>query len=395
MVSGTSVTFYVEAYRPTNSDSDNFTFAYSTNGSTWTNMVTVSKSSDDNANQTYALPAGTSGTVYVRVVDTNRTKGRTSLDTIYVDRMFIRTIYNTAPSVNAGNDQAITLPAAASLDGTVSDDGLPNPPAAVTVTWSMVSGPGTVTFGNANAVDTTATFSAAGTYVLQLQASDSALSSTDTVTITVNGGSTITFINNVLTYGSPSDLGTVIDPAGLYDVQQSYGMTKAAFQALNPQVVAFNGAPAPGTPLNTLVAYYTTSGTVTFTFGISYNYGSLHLLWPRGLLRQFLPGRHLHRPITDGGITDWLDASITTTGGQGVKALGFCVCFRNDQAVDAGQAIFTLSDATTETVTLPALGGASNPQYVFIGYQAPAGKTITRVQASHTSTVGGGVGGGG
>lgn len=174
-------------------------------------MVTVSKGSDDNANQTYALPAGTSGTVYVRVVDTNRTKNKTSLDTIYVDNMFIRTVYNTAPSVDAGTDQAITLPAAANLDGTVSDDGLPNPPTAVTVTWSKSSGPGTVTFGNANAVDTTATFSAAGTYVLQLQASDSVLSSTDTVTITVSAASTITFANNILTYGSPSDLDTVID----------------------------------------------------------------------------------------------------------------------------------------------------------------------------------------
>ena len=174
---GTSHQFRVEAYRPTNSDSDNFTFAYSTNGTTWTNMVTVSKSSDDNADQTYSLPAGTSGTVYVRVVDTNRTKNRASLDYVYIDRMLIRTTYNAAPTVDAGNDQAITLPAAVNLDGTVSDDGLPNPPAAVTVTWSKVLGPGNVSFGNANAVDTTATFDAAGTYVLQLLASDTALQS--------------------------------------------------------------------------------------------------------------------------------------------------------------------------------------------------------------------------
>ena len=66
------------------------------------------------------------------------------------------------PSVNAGPDQTITLPGSANLDGTVSDDGLPNPPGAVTTTWSKVSGPGTVTFGNANAVDTTASFSAGG-----------------------------------------------------------------------------------------------------------------------------------------------------------------------------------------------------------------------------------------
>ena len=71
---------------------------------------------------------------------------------------------NQAPTVNAGSDQTITLPASASLNGTASDDGKPNPPGALTTTWSKVSGPGTVTFGNANALSTTASFSAAGTH---------------------------------------------------------------------------------------------------------------------------------------------------------------------------------------------------------------------------------------
>jgi hypothetical protein len=94
---------------------------------------------------------------------------------------------NVAPSVDAGNNQTITLPTnSVSLNGTVTDDGLPNPPAAVTQTWTKQSGAGTVTFGNANAVDTTATFSADGVYVLRLTASDSSLQSYDEVTITVN-----------------------------------------------------------------------------------------------------------------------------------------------------------------------------------------------------------------
>jgi hypothetical protein len=97
---------------------------------------------------------------------------------------------NQAPTVSAGPDQPVTLPASATLDGTVSDDGLPNPPGVVTTTWSQVSGPGTTTFGNANAVDTTATFSAAGTYTLRLTANDSALSTTDDVIVTVNSPAT-------------------------------------------------------------------------------------------------------------------------------------------------------------------------------------------------------------
>jgi hypothetical protein len=99
--------------------------------------------------------------------------------------------------VSAGPDQSITLPASASLDGTVTDDNLPNPPGTTTTTWTKVSGQGTVTFTNANAVDTTATFSTAGTYVLRLSANDGALSTSDDVTVTVaaSGGSTTTTLD--------------------------------------------------------------------------------------------------------------------------------------------------------------------------------------------------------
>ena len=93
---------------------------------------------------------------------------------------------NTPPVVNAGPDQTITLPANATLDGTVTDDGLPNPPGAVTTTWTKVSGPGTVTFADANAIDTNASFSTAGTYTLRLTANDSALTGSDDITVTVN-----------------------------------------------------------------------------------------------------------------------------------------------------------------------------------------------------------------
>ena len=92
---------------------------------------------------------------------------------------------NQAPVVDVGSDQAVTLPAAAMLDGTVTDDGLPAPPGAMTTAWSKASGPGTVTFANAAAVDTSASFSQAGSYTLRLTASDGALSSVDTLVVTV------------------------------------------------------------------------------------------------------------------------------------------------------------------------------------------------------------------
>jgi len=94
-------------------------------------------------------------------------------------------IANQAPNVNAGTDQSVTLPSVANLAGTATDDGLPLPP-VLTTTWSTVSGPGTVTFGDPNALSTTASFSVDGVYVLRLTASDGVLSSTDDVTVTVN-----------------------------------------------------------------------------------------------------------------------------------------------------------------------------------------------------------------
>ncbi|RMG09593.1 MAG: hypothetical protein D6728_12460 [Cyanobacteria bacterium J055] len=88
---------------------------------------------------------------------------------------------NQPPVVNAGADLVVL--ADASLDGTVSDDGLPGPPNNVTISWSKVSGVGTVTFTPANAADTTASFSAPGTYQLRLTADDSELSSIDDVSV--------------------------------------------------------------------------------------------------------------------------------------------------------------------------------------------------------------------
>jgi len=87
---GSTVTFYIEAYKTSNTENDDFVFAYSTNGEDWTNMVTVTKTSDDDNTQSYALPDDLSGTTYVRVKDTDQTAGNKTLDTIYVDHMFIR-----------------------------------------------------------------------------------------------------------------------------------------------------------------------------------------------------------------------------------------------------------------------------------------------------------------
>jgi len=82
--------FHVEAYQIDTGENDPFMFAYSTDDSTYTPIVTVTKTTDDNTYQTYTFTESITGTVYIRVKDTDRTAGNKVLDTISIDHMFIR-----------------------------------------------------------------------------------------------------------------------------------------------------------------------------------------------------------------------------------------------------------------------------------------------------------------
>jgi len=92
---------------------------------------------------------------------------------------------NTAPVVNAGIDQTVSIAGTATLSGSVVDDGLPIPPGSVSLEWTTASGPGPVTFSNADGEDTTASFSAPGAHVLRLSADDGQFTGNDSVTVTV------------------------------------------------------------------------------------------------------------------------------------------------------------------------------------------------------------------
>lgn len=72
--------------------------------------------------------------------------------------------------------------ATAGLDATVTDADGQTP----SLLWTKVSGPGLVTFAATTAVDTTVTFTQAGTYVLRLTANDGVVQVSDDVVITVN-----------------------------------------------------------------------------------------------------------------------------------------------------------------------------------------------------------------
>jgi hypothetical protein len=124
---------------------------------------------------------------------------------------------NQAPVVSAGPNQTIMLPAFADLNGSATDDGFPS--GILTISWSKLSGPGVVTFLNASAVHTTASFSTSGTYVLRLTASDSALSSSANVTITVAPANQAPVVsagaNQTITWPATAVLGGLVTDDGL------------------------------------------------------------------------------------------------------------------------------------------------------------------------------------
>ncbi|MCE7981969.1 MAG: hypothetical protein DYG89_12305 [Caldilinea sp. CFX5] len=144
---------------------------------------------------------------------------------------------NNPPTVNAGADQIIVATGSATLSGSATDDGQPNPPATLTVTWSKVSGPGTVTFANPNAANTTATFSAPGVYVLALSANDGDVAADDFIEIVVNEAPKV-----------------AVGPAKTVDVNQTFPLTGT---------VTDDGRP---TPANLTITWSKVSGPGNVTF---------------------------------------------------------------------------------------------------------------------------------
>jgi hypothetical protein len=99
---------------------------------------------------------------------------------------WIGLVSNAAPKVDVGPDRELPVWDSLALAATVNDDGLPDPPGALSLVWSKADGPGAVTFGDASAANTTATFATAGSYVLRLTADDGDQSANAELAVTVH-----------------------------------------------------------------------------------------------------------------------------------------------------------------------------------------------------------------
>ena len=94
------------------STEDDFSFEYSTDGSSYSPLFTVT--STDSANEQMAmLSAGVSGTVYVRATDTDRGQGNRNIETLHVDHLYIQVESGSVgnPPVAPANLNAVAMSA--------------------------------------------------------------------------------------------------------------------------------------------------------------------------------------------------------------------------------------------------------------------------------------------
>jgi hypothetical protein len=112
---------------------------------------------------------------------------------------------NQPPFVDAGPDAAVDLAATVLLRGAALDDGLPTPPGKLTVAWSKLSGPGEAGFTDASSAVTTVRFSAPGTYVLRLTATDGSTTAQDDTTVTVSASAMAAWLAGYFTVQELSD----------------------------------------------------------------------------------------------------------------------------------------------------------------------------------------------
>lgn len=93
---GNNMTLHINAWSSISSDQDEFIFAYSLDDLTYSDLVAISNTSDA-GHQIFNLPPGVQGSLYVRVKDSNQSIGSVSLDSVFIDHLFVR-------SENAGGN---------------------------------------------------------------------------------------------------------------------------------------------------------------------------------------------------------------------------------------------------------------------------------------------------
>jgi len=113
-------TFFVDAWHTANTEGDDFVFEYSLNNLTWIPMVTVTKTADNSVHQTYVFGENVTGPIQVRVRDLDRTEGRSRLDKLSIDEMFVTSRASTGYCGEAALAGGAPLEVSMTADGQIS-----------------------------------------------------------------------------------------------------------------------------------------------------------------------------------------------------------------------------------------------------------------------------------
>ncbi|MBD3169807.1 MAG: PKD domain-containing protein, partial [candidate division Zixibacteria bacterium] len=243
--------FNLEAYRPDNSDGDNFLFEYSTDNITFYPLVTVSSSSEQVYN--VSLPDGINGDVYIRVTDTDRSWDKSSMDAVYIDEMYIE--YSTSPSPPVAEFSASPTSGIVPLDVQFTDLSTNNP-----VAWNWDFGDGNAS----NLQNPLHSYANVGTYTVSLTATNEygndTVTKTDHITV-LEEGMTIHVQNIVVTRTVQGRNCTGIGTIYIYD-SNNQPVSNAVVYAIatGPEGGNFNGSTG-------------SDGSVTFTTNKSKNCG--------------------------------------------------------------------------------------------------------------------------
>jgi hypothetical protein len=155
-------------------------------------VMVVGPEFDGNIRWTLTFAGTTTGTSqHMLQSNWNLVEGAAELRRIDYAKVPKGVCLNRAPTVRVlgltggrGRGLAASTTELLNLFGSVADEGLPRT-GKLTVGWKQISGPGTVTFQNASAARTRASFSAPGAYELELSATDSELSGNIRLTVNV------------------------------------------------------------------------------------------------------------------------------------------------------------------------------------------------------------------
>src|SRR5262249_9933685 len=187
---------------------------------------------------TVTIAAGQSGDRSVTIASSGLTVSRPSA--------FSLSAGNLPPVVHANPSQNVILPGAATLSGTVSDDGLPYN--QLSYSWQFVGGAGQATIATPNSLSTSVSSSQPGFYVLRLSASDGQYFSNADVGVTVIQGNQAPYVNAGQPMTVQQDAATIILNGNVQDDGLPFGSrTTSQWARVNgPGTVAFS---QPGSPV--------------------------------------------------------------------------------------------------------------------------------------------------